>query len=81
MTVTISNVTELEGQEKIVLTASEVSSRTRVQVSAGPEDVTEEGWLVIVRWSASWPTVVGNTHILYQHPTFFLHQWCIIKPT
>lgn len=43
MTVTISNVTELEGQEKIVLTASEVPSRTRVQVTAGPEDATEEG--------------------------------------
>lgn len=35
MTVTVSNVTELESQEKIILTASEVASRARVQDAVG----------------------------------------------
>jgi len=36
MTVTISNVTELESQEKIILTASEVLSQARVQDAVRP---------------------------------------------
>lgn len=36
MTVTVSNVTELESQEKINLIASEVPSRAKVQDAVGP---------------------------------------------